>query len=57
MFKFVFDIQLEYLTPVPQQNCLFDACMVPDNDDNVCQNAATYAQQCADAGHPVVGTY
>ena len=29
--------------------------MFPDNDDNVCQNAATYAEQCAAAGHPVVG--
>ena len=34
---------------------MFDVCMEPTKDDNVCENAQAYAQACAAAGHPVVG--
>ena len=37
------------------EDCKFDACVDPTNDENVCSNAATYANACAQAGYPVDG--
>ncbi|XP_063691343.1 IgGFc-binding protein-like [Bolinopsis microptera] len=37
------------------KNCMFDTCIDPSSDVNVCSNAAIYAKQCADSGNPVVG--
>ena len=35
---------------------MYDACLDPNNDNNICEIAHSFAKECHAAGHPVVGT-